>query len=488
MRQEISRRDFISKAAVTPTLVSIAKSAVGSNEESRILCEKKDNPETVEFSQEELGRMFNNRKFPPRSDEPCPLPKSSAIKGIRCTYRYRSYASVASADTWVTAWATDGNLYSAYADGFAQRVAVICHIDGIDDWYYPTSHLGFYAVPDRVFGWGSAEYPPKFINIKDNPTNHTVTGNAIILGDDPFDLKFRILQPTKLVLSRFASCYPTGCLMKDGIWFYGCEYRNHLVDKYGNQQCFAQGPNRFRISRDLGKTWDWSPFDDYDPVIPEIGACGGGAAMKFSNAHFVDFGKNMQHSPDGHAYLVGHGTSDPEGMCNWSTGDAVFLARVLPIPEAINNKSSYEYFAGLTSVGTPAWSRTFGDIKPVFQWASRCGLTYITYFPAIKKYIAVLCAGWPNGAGNQRDTWIAEASALWGPWSIVTYWNSFGEGGYYAQIPSKFVKPDGRFVIFHSGGWAGPKPIPRELQKAPTLLDYPSAQYTLCVAEFQLEM
>ena len=62
-------------------------------------------------------------------------------------------------------------------------------------------------------------------------------------------------------------------------------------------------PNRFRISRDHGKTWEWSPFDDHDPVIPEIGACAGGAAMKFGNAHFVDFGKNMEHSPDGYAYL-----------------------------------------------------------------------------------------------------------------------------------------------------------------------------------------
>ena len=100
----------------------------------------------------------------------------------------------------------------------------------------------------------------------------------------------------------------------------------------------------------------------------------------------------------------------------------------------------------------------------------------------------MVCAGWPNGGGSQRDTWIAEADALWGPWSIVTYWNAFGEGAYYGQIPSKFIKPDGSFVMFYSGGWGGPTPIPRELQKDSTLIDHPSAQYTLCVAEFQLEM
>jgi hypothetical protein len=482
----ISRRTFASTAALATTAAAFAQAAPVALRET--LPAKEDGPDTIEFSQSELAKMFNNRKFPPRPDEPCPLPKSSAIESIQYTHRYRSYASTVGADTWLTSWAADGNLYSAYADGTVGRVGAICHIDGIDDWYYPPSHPGFYAVPDRVFGWGSAKYPPRFLNIKKNTTNRTTTGNAIIIGDDPFDLSFQALPPTELTLSWFASCYPSGCLVKDGTWFYACQYRNHLVDQHGNQQCFAQGPNRFRISRDLGKTWEWSPFDDHDPVIPEIGACAGGAPAKFGNAHFVDFGKNMEHSPDGYAYLVGHGTSDPEGMSNWSTGDAVFLARVMPTPEAINAKSSYEYFVGRKSNGSPVWSKRFDDIKPLFQWASRCGMTYVTYFPGIRKYLALVCAGWPNGGGSQRDTWIAEADNLWGPWSIVTYWDAFAEGAYYAQIPSKFIKPDGRFAMFYSGAWGGPTPLPPDLHKNPTLIDYPSAQYTLCVAEFEIEM
>lgn len=482
----MTRRDFVNRAAFAATAVTFARSATDSTNGTPR--PGKEDVDTVEFSQEELARMFNNRKFPPRPDDPCPLPESSAIKDIRFTRRYRAYSSTIGADTWLTSWAADGNLYSAYADGTAHRVGVVCHIDGIDDWYYPSSHLGFYAVPDRIYQWGSAKFPPKFLNIKKNPTNLTTTGNAVVVGDDPFALSFKALQPTELKLSSFSSCYPSGCLVKDGTWYYACQYRNHLVDKHGNQQCFAQGPNRLRISPDLGKTWEWSPHDDHDPVIPEMGACAGGAPAKFGNAHFVDFGKNMEHSPDGYAYLIGHGTNDPEGMSNWSTGDAVFLARVMPTPEALNNRSSYDYFAGRSSNGSPAWSKRFEDIKPLFQWASRCGMTYVTYFPGIRKYLAVVCAGWPNGGGSQRDTWIAEADALWGPWSIVNYWDSFGEGAYYAQIPSKFIKPDGSFALFYSGGWGGPTPIPPELKKEPTLVDYPSAQYTLCVAEFQLEM
>lgn len=482
----ITRRGFLNSAAIATTAAGLSKVARASDNQAPPT--KDGAADTMEFSQEELARMFNNHKFPPRPDEPCPLPKSSAIKDVRYKYRYRSYGSVIRADTWLTSWAADGNLYSSYADGFADRVGVICHIDGVDDWYYPPPHVGFYAVPDRVFAWGDAKYPPKFLDIKQNPTNRTTTGNAIIMGDDPFDLKFRILPPTELTLSASSCCYPTGGLVKDDVWFYACQYRNHLADRHGNQQCFSSGANRFRISRDLGKTWKWSPFDEHDPVIPEIGASAGGPAMKFGNAHFVDFGKNMEHSPDGYAYLIGHGTTAPEGMANWSTGDAVFLARVMPTSEAINTKSSYEYLAGRRTNGSPLWSTNFADVKPLFQWASRCGITNITYFPKIQKYIAVICAGWPNGGGSQRDTWIAEADALWGPWSIVTYWDAFAVGGYFAQIPSKFIKPDGSFVLFYSGDWGGPTPIPRELQKQSTLRDYPSAEYTLCVAEFQLEV
>jgi hypothetical protein len=34
----------------------------------------------------------------------------------------------------------------------------------------------------------------------------------------------------------------------------------------------------------------------------------GDAAIKLGTPHFVDFGRDVEHSPDGLAYLVGHGT------------------------------------------------------------------------------------------------------------------------------------------------------------------------------------
>jgi len=64
--------------------------------------------------------------------------------------------------------------------------------------------------------------------------------------------------------------------------------------------------------------------------------------------HVVDFGKNMQYSPDGKAYLVGHGAtgSNPEprpANLSWGTGDQIYMARVQPSIQNINDAATYEF-------------------------------------------------------------------------------------------------------------------------------------------------
>ena len=60
----------------------------------------------------------------------------------------------------------------------------------------------------------------------------------------------------------------------------------------------------------------------------------------------------MQYSPDGEAYLVGHGAVDPdpkprEANLSWITGDQIYMARVTPSIENMNDRSKYEYLCGL---------------------------------------------------------------------------------------------------------------------------------------------
>ena len=73
----------------------------------------------------------------------------------------------------------------------------------------------------------------------------------------------------------------------------------------GTGRCSGPMPG-FRISTDFGKTWTPSPLPPEKPLFPEP-AKFMGAGQDRAAPHFVDFGKNMEHSPDGKAYLVGMG-------------------------------------------------------------------------------------------------------------------------------------------------------------------------------------
>ena len=437
------------------------------------------------YAPDELQRMFVNPVRLPRPDTPCPLPQSGTIRGVTYTGRYRDYPQTTGADTFMTSWAANGNLYATYADGFAtaadvSKVSAICTLQS-NHWYF--RRLGIHSPLEP----GSVANPPVFEKTSES-RQATHTGNAILIGDDPFDLTIHALPPTPLRMTEYPACYPSGCLVRDDIWMTACHYRAWSLDSEQRQLCYEQGPARFRFSPDYGKSWQWSPHDDRKPVIPELGRPAGGAPIKLGTAKFVDFGRNMEHSPDGLAYLVGHGSSDPKGVSNWSSGDAMYIARVSPAIEAINDPSAYEYYAGPDPSGKPQWSREFARIRPVFEWPCRCGLPSITYFPSIRKYLAVFCVGWPDGVDGQYDTWIAEADELHGPWSLVTYWNAFADQAYFAQIPSKFIQADGRFMLFYSGGWSGVKPLPPEWRKQPAIPELPNAAYALCVAEFRLEL
>ena len=68
------------------------------------------------------------------------------------------------------------------------------------------------------------------------------------------------------------------------------------------------------------------------------------AKVKFGAPHWVDFGQDLQWSPDGKAYLVGHGASRPEAIQAWMLGDEIYMARVEPTVEAIGSKENWEFY------------------------------------------------------------------------------------------------------------------------------------------------
>jgi len=228
----------------------------------------------------------------------CPFEPSKDIKGIAFSGRYATYTD---ADTWYPSWADDGNMYSGWTDGEIGKES--CHSSG-----------------------GAKAH----------------TGNAKIIGDDPLNLIIQSLGTQPASALPYGGRYPSANLVYNGVWYYGtyCIDFDFSKPEYPDEYSWAIcGPvPGFRVSTDYGKTWIPSPLSPENPLFPESGK--NGHQVKMGTPHFVDFGRNLEYSPDGKAYLVGHGALDndptPRVAGNsWIAGDAVYLARVTPSPKTL---------------------------------------------------------------------------------------------------------------------------------------------------------
>lgn len=328
------------------------------------------------------------------------IPQSTAIKNIQFTGRYANYTD---ADTWYPTWASDGNLYSPYTDGMVEGI-------GAGSWAGPKA----------------------------------TTGQAKIEGDNPLDLKVTSLGVYMASATPYMGRYPCGSLIYNDVWYYGTY--SLLDDKSLGINWPILGPFvGFRISYDYGKTWveEKDPINNLFDEHTDLTA----KPIKMGAPHFVDFGKNMEHSPDGKAYIVGHGASVEDqkprpGNLSWISGDQIFMTRVTPNPASINDKSKYEYFAGYDKDSVAIWSKDFGQIKPIFEWNNHAGSVTITYNSGLKRYLMCITDGWPTT--KSMDTYILESDNVYGPWNMVTYLKDFGPQAYFVNIPSKFISQDGK--------------------------------------------
>jgi hypothetical protein len=276
-----------------------------------------------------------------------------------------------------------------------------------------------------------------------------VTGQAKIVGDDPLNLKVYSLGIYPGSAKPYRGRYPCGSLVYNGIWYYGTYCLDEPYGPCGNW-CI-QGPFvGFRISRDYGRTWLTGEPTPEDNLFWETAQ--EGAKVKMGAPHFVDFGKNMEHSPDGKAYMVAHGVTRSEANHTWVSGDEVYLARVRPSPANINDATKYEFFAGRDVKGRPIWTGDFKLIKPLFAWPDNAGCVTMTYNAPLKKYLMCVTYGWPPV--GTMDTYILESDRITGRWKLVTYMHKFGEQAYFVNIPSKFISSDGQTAwLCFSANW-----------------------------------
>lgn len=349
----------------------------------------------------------------------CPQQASADFTALGFTGRHANYSQ---ADTWYPSWGADGRLYSPFTDGTVDQKQA----DGK-------------VVPLKSWSGGAG----------------AVVGHAIIKGDDP--LKLTITDPGLVAgnPAPYGGRYPCASLHHNGTWYLGTYALANAP--YGLNWPICGPFAGFHISKDNGKTWTPTPrsCQPGQGVFPEPGAVNG--PVRFGVPHVVDFGKNMEHSPDGMMYLVAHGSTQPDGKdrnanCSWITGDEINLCRVKPSPETVNDPAAYEYFAGHDTSGKPVWTRDFTKVRPLIDWNNHCGGVTITYNKPLGRYL--MCV--TNGGDTQSryDTYLLESRDITGPWKTITYMKDFGTQAYFVNIPSKFISPDGRsFWLCYSANW-----------------------------------
>jgi hypothetical protein len=387
-------------------------------------------------------------RWPNQAPENCPLGHSATFTNIVLTGQHATYTN---ADTWYPSWASDGNLYSPWTDGEVNGVACM-------------------SLNRRLIDARAAD-------------SVAATGQAKIVGTDPLALKVINLPLHPGNPAPYEGRYPCGTLVHDGVWYYGTYTLDDLVGPSGNWSTLGPFVG-FRYSSDLGQTWTETPHTPAAPIFGESGKHG--SRVKLGAPHFVDFGRNMQHSPDGKAYLVGHGAEGTNGWANWIAGDAVYLARVTPSIQTINDPKAYEFFAGHASGGEPIWTGDFAAMKPLVSWPKQLGCVTITYNAPLRCFL--MCVSRPSDglwSLGTFDTMLLEAETITGPWHLIHYLRQFGAEAYFVNIPSKFISADGRTAwLCYSANFA-------EKVQRPEPIIHPStpagSQYSLCLHEYTLE-
>jgi hypothetical protein len=350
----------------------------------------------------------------------CPFPDSKSLTKIRFLGLKTGFPY---GDTFYPSWADDDLMYSPWTDGWAWR---------LDGRFDHSSSGG----------------------------NTATTGQAVVAGNDPLNLVIYSLGTESASPAPYQGRYPCGSLVYNGVWYYGT-YCLAPAGKapYGDMLynwpwlCPFVG---FRTSTDKGMKWNACPHTPDKPIFPETGI--NGYPIKIGSPHFVDFGKNMEHSPDGKAYMVAHGAdiNDPKPRfwnSSWITGDQIYLLRVTPSPENMNDASKWEFYAGRDADGQAVWTSDFSKIKPLLEWNNNMGCVTVTYNAALKKYLMCVTDG--GNTCSKMHTYLLEADSLTGDWKLITYMKNFGEQAYFVNIPSKFIEKDGKTMwMLYSGNYA----------------------------------
>ncbi|MFI7068088.1 hypothetical protein ACIBL3_44350 [Kribbella sp. NPDC050124] len=208
------------------------------------------------------------------------------------------------------------------------------------------------------------------------------------------------------------------------------------------------------IAKSTDKGWTWT----YDQSAPMFGG------SKFTTIFFLDYGKDNVNSPDGFVYAYGLDNNWRDSFSN-RVPDPVDLWLAKVPANSIQNRSTWQWYAGSDANGVPRWSTDFNarvatlhDDRHIYQNVGTAGrvrnLTTLSqggvvYNKPLNRYIYT---SW-----TEYTFEFYESPTPWGPWQRFTPkdfggypWTHAKHGGYATTIPSKYISADGRNMWLQS--------------------------------------
>ena len=308
-------------------------------------------------------------------------------------------------DTWIAAWAGDGNLYTPSDDteGF--------HNAG-------HSNIAF----NRLEGNDPMHLRATTVNMMQD------YGAAAQLGPDRCNWK------------------SSGCIWLDGALYWVVArhmYGDDSKDPHKRQT--AQNASIIK-STDFGKNWTRTAQQNYDsPMF---------AGSRFATPYFIQYGYGHTRVAEDNAASYVYATAN-NGF--WDCGDDMVLGRVARSKIGLLNGRDWEFYAGGDGMKSASWSPDMNDSKPILERAGRLGMTGPVYLLPHRRYLMI---GWyyPAGGGKIKDACLHtkwdfyESPHPWGPWSQVGSFESAPAGWYTPEISPKFQSRE-RVYALTAGNW-----------------------------------
>lgn len=206
-----------------------------------------------------------------------------------------------------------------------------------------------------------------------------------------------------------------------------------------------EGYRHFTLHKSLDKGCSWSECD-VEFVLAEDG---------ISFGSFVQAGTDNASARDAYVYTVAIAVANYVSLRIVQRPGRIMLLRV---PTAtIEDRATYEFYAGTDGTGQPVWSASSADKAPIYEDAEGVGpFPQMSFVPGLDRWVYTNEHGDGDdvGARDSRLT-MAESPAPWGPWSVFfrdVFFPSIEQSVFQWNFAPKWFRDGGRtFTLVFSG-------------------------------------